>query len=146
MLGEGNAPYAFPSYVGLGINDPGNAEKVITVGSVHKTAPHLYGVSYFSSKGPTGDGRPKPDVVAPGERIYSALADSDTSYAECSGTSQATAEVSGAIAQFLSVKPEFLGRPDDIKEILLRSCTDLRRDRVFQGAGLIDVLRMIQSV
>ena len=36
--------------------------------------PHTYGVSYFSSKGPTGDGRIKPDLVAPGERITSCAA------------------------------------------------------------------------
>ena len=53
------------------INDPGNAELAITVGSTHRDAPHTYGVSYFSSKGPTGDGRRKPDLVAPGERITS---------------------------------------------------------------------------
>src|SRR5262245_59977217 len=39
------------------INDPGNAELAITVGSTHREMPHVYGVSYFSSKGPTGDGR-----------------------------------------------------------------------------------------
>ena len=43
--------------LGLTINDPGNAEYAITVGSTHHDMPHLYGVSYFSSKGPTGDGR-----------------------------------------------------------------------------------------
>ena len=53
------------------INDPGNAALAITVGSTHRDAPHTYGVSYFSSKGPTGDGRLKPDLVAPGERITS---------------------------------------------------------------------------
>ena len=36
--------------------------------------PHIYGVSYFSSKGPTGDGRLKPDLVAPGEKILSCAA------------------------------------------------------------------------
>jgi subtilisin family serine protease len=41
----------------LTINDPGNAEYAITVGSTHRDMPHTYGVSYFSSKGPTGDGR-----------------------------------------------------------------------------------------
>ena len=49
----------------LTINDPGNAENAITVGSTHRDMPHTYGVSYFSSKGPTGDGRMKPDLVAP---------------------------------------------------------------------------------
>jgi hypothetical protein len=47
---------------------PGNAELAITVGSTHRDMPHVYGVSYFSSKGPTGDGRMKPDLVAPGYR------------------------------------------------------------------------------
>src|SRR6266481_5074227 len=56
----------------LSINDPGNAELAITVGSTHREMPHTYGVSYFSSKGPTGDGRSKPDLVAPGEKILSA--------------------------------------------------------------------------
>jgi hypothetical protein len=64
------------SKVGLSntINDPGNAALAITVGSTHRDAPHTYGVSYFSSKGPTGDGRLKPDLVAPGERITSCAA------------------------------------------------------------------------
>src|SRR6266850_2613727 len=62
-----------PTKVGLSntINDPGNAESAITVGATHRDAPYTYGVSYFSSKGPTGDGRIKPDLVAPGERITS---------------------------------------------------------------------------
>ena len=60
----------------LTINDPGNAELAITVGSTHRDMPHVYGVSYFSSKGPTGDGRMKPDLVAPGEKILSCAAGS----------------------------------------------------------------------
>ncbi len=55
----------------LGFNDPGNAERAITVGSTHRYMPQQYGVSYFSSKGPTGDGRLKPELVAPGENVLS---------------------------------------------------------------------------
>lgn len=62
------------SYNNLSITDPGNAELAITVGSTHRDMPHLYGVSYFSSRGPTGDGRRKPDLLAPGERIRSCAA------------------------------------------------------------------------
>src|SRR5262245_29153650 len=51
------------------IADPGNANLAITVGSTHRDMPHSYGVSYFSARGPTSDGRMKPDLVAPGERI-----------------------------------------------------------------------------
>ncbi len=36
---------------------PGNADGVITVGATHRFWPHTYGVSFFSSRGPTGDGR-----------------------------------------------------------------------------------------
>ena len=63
-----------------------------------------------------------------------------------SGTSMATPHVSGALAQFLSVKQEFIGCPDKVKQILMDTCTDLDRERYFQGAGLIDVLSMIQAV
>ena len=65
----------FDGYTALSITDPGNAERVITVGSTHKSSPTTYGVSYFSSRGPTGDGRLKPDLVAPGERVDSTVLD-----------------------------------------------------------------------
>ena len=82
----------------IATNDPGNAELAITVGSTHREMPHVYGVSYFSSKGPTGDGRMKPDVVAPGEKILSAATGKllmdraegkQCEYVEDSGTSMA---------------------------------------------------------
>jgi subtilisin family serine protease len=62
------------------------------------------------------------------------------------GTSMATPHVSGALAVFLSAKPEFKGQALKIKKILMESCTDLERDKYFQGAGLVDLLRMIQKV
>ena len=137
------------------INDPGNAELAITVGSTHREMPHVYGVSYFSSKGPTGDGRMKPDVVAPGEKILSAATGKllmdraegkPCEYVEDSGTSMAAPHVSGVIAAFLSVRREFIGDPERVKEIFLGAATDLKRERAFQGAGLVDLMRAIQSV
>ena len=188
--------------LGLTINDPGNAELAITVGSTHRDSPHIYGVSYFSSKGPTGDGRIKPDLVAPGEKIIScasggrvannaATAASETQaasevaaaaggqaavataavategaagaaiapavsaenkpkrigkYVEDSGTSMAAPHVSGVIAAFLSVRREFIGQPEEVKKIFLSTATDLKRDQYFQGHGLVDLMRAIQSV
>ncbi|KQY07028.1 peptidase S8 [Mycobacterium sp. Root135] len=141
------------------INDPGNAENAITVGSTHRDAPHTNGISFFSSRGPTGDGRPKPDLVAPGERIMSAaggqhLKDiqraqfpgySDAAYIEDSGTSMAAPHVSGAIAAFLSVQREYVGKPDEVKRIFMSSATSLNRARDFQGAGLVDLMRALQT-
>lgn len=140
---------------GMTINDPGNAARAITVGST-SLKPYQTGVSYFSSKGPTGDGRLKPDLVAPGERVVSAGAGTmlsaaqeqveDATYVEDSGTSMSAPHVSGVAAAFLSVHREFVGRPDDVKQILMASAGDLGRDRTFQGAGLVDAMRAIQAV
>lgn len=134
------------------IADPGNAELAITVGSTHRDRPHEYGVSYFSAKGPTADGRNKPDLVAPGERIVScALAPpnspADTAwFREETGTSMAAPHVSAAIAAFLSVRAEFIGRPERVKALFLAHATDLGRRPEFQGAGLIDLMRTLQAV
>jgi subtilisin family serine protease len=135
----------------LTINDPGNAELAITVGSTHRDAPHTYGVSYFSSKGPTGDGRMKPDLVAPGERILSCCSSSKSNnatniYIEDSGTSMAAPHVSGVIAAFLSIRREYIGNPDQVKQLFLSTATDLGRNCFFQGKGLVDLMRAIQAI
>jgi subtilisin family serine protease len=136
----------------LTINDPGNAEYAITVGSTHREEPHTYGVSYFSSKGPTGDGRQKPDLVAPGERILSCCSSSKNGvnatnvYVEDSGTSMAAPHVSGVIAAFLSIRREYIGNPEKVKELFLATATDLGRNCYFQGRGLVDLMRAIQSI
>jgi hypothetical protein len=135
----------------LSIGDPANLEEAIVVGSVHKENPHTYGISYFSSRGPTADGRQKPDLVAPGERILSCRHRTtggktvDGLYVEMSGTSMAAPHVSGLLAAFLSIRREFIGYPDRVKEILLASCTDLRRDAAHQGAGLPNLVKMLVS-
>ncbi len=163
VVAAGNTGYGAPAVVGNGppgtglgmsINDPGNADSAITVGSTHRDMPHVYGVSYFSSKGPTADGREKPDLVAPGERITSCRsakpndkpADKTARYVEMSGTSQAAPHVSGAIAAFLSIRQEFIGQPERVKEIFKRGATSLGRGPAFQGNGLLDLMRSIQSV
>jgi serine protease AprX len=136
-----------PAGIGISISDPANADLCIAVGSVHKSAPYKYGISYFSSKGPTLDGRQKPDMVAPGERIYSCCADfSADQYCERSGTSMAAPHVSGAIAAFLSVRPDFKGNPREVKRIFKEACVDLSRDRSYQGAGMVDAFKALTSV
>jgi hypothetical protein len=132
----------------LSIGDPANLEEAIAVGSVHPTLPHRYGTSYFSSRGPTADGRLKPDVVGPGERILSCRSSGkgkglDDLYVALSGTSMAAPHISGLLAAFLSVRKEFIGYPERVKRILLEHCTDLQRDRYHQGAGLPNLAKML---
>ncbi|MCC4596764.1 S8 family peptidase [Xanthomonas campestris pv. phormiicola] len=139
---------AYPLNLDLSIGDPANLEEALAVGSVHKSSPHSYGVSYFSSRGPTADGRHKPDLVAPGEKIVSAhhrydAHDPSTWMVEMSGTSMAAAHVSGLIAAFLSVRREFIGCPDRVKQLLLDQCLDLQRDPYMQGRGLPSLMRML---
>ena len=143
------------------ITDPGNSASAITVGSVHRYRPHTYGVTFNSSKGPTLDGRRKPDLVAPGERITSAATGKLASgadllnrtgdpptlarYIEDSGTSMAAAHVSGVIAAFLSARTEYIGQPQLVKQLIADAATDLGRHEFFQGAGLIDLMRALSN-
>jgi len=147
------------------ILDPGNAERAITVGSTHRVFADVYGASYFSSRGPTVDGRLKPDLLAPGERILSAAPPEgrersklakrkrkapvrsapEGTYEVLDGTSMAAAHVAGAIAAILSVKPDLIGHPDRLKTLLLGSATDLGRDRYFQGSGFLNLSRALDE-
>ena len=146
---EGMATYetvhgARPGFRTVAITDPGNAEDVITVGATHRSRPHEYGVSYFSSRGPTGDGRLKPDLVAPGEKIEGPFPNDGRGRQD--GTSMAAPHVSGAAALVLARHRELIGRPKEVKRVLCASATDLGRERAFQGAGLVDTLRALQTV
>ena len=159
VLAAGNEGYAvlksedgdIQSNLDLSIGDPANLDEAIAVGSVHKTNPHTYGISYFSSRGPTADGRKKPDVVAPGEKIVSARHDWKVKkvpavfdlYVEMSGTSMAAPHVAGLLAAFLSLRREFIGYPDRTKSLLLNGCVDLARDPYMQGAGLPNLIKML---
>jgi len=134
----------YESYAAFSVTDPGNADGVITVGATHRYWPHTYGVSFFSSRGPTGDGRLKPDLVAPGEKIRATLPGGG--WGDLDGTSMAAPHVSGAAAMLMARYSELVGQPRRIKDILTRNATDLGRERTFQGNGMLDVLRAFQSI
>jgi subtilisin family serine protease len=106
------------------VTDPATAKNVIAVGAQDSWGSSLnsgaYGpgfVAFFSSRGPTADGRMKPDIMAPGFWVLSAGAQPDQK-GECDsdplpdidergrggltyrlGTSMATPVVSGSAAK-----------------------------------------------
>lgn len=78
------------------------AKNLLTVGSINQLP---YGpvsrtataISYFSSLGPTDDGRVKPDICGDGDGLLSTGAASNTAYITESGTSMATPNVTGSL-------------------------------------------------
>ncbi|MEO8669851.1 MAG: S8 family serine peptidase [Tahibacter sp.] len=82
------------------IGSPGNAKNAITVGALGHAG--STSIASFSSRGPTADGRLKPDVMAPGSSTISASGDASTTTTpetpvskSLSGTSMATPTVAG---------------------------------------------------
>jgi serine protease AprX len=136
---------------GSRIDKPGDSPFVITVGAadVNGTAtPSDDRVAPFSSHGPTADGDAKPDVLAPGITIVSNRARGSTIDAmraaarlgphhfKGSGTSQATAIVSGVVALMLDANPALT--PDDVKATLQRTAHRALAGTPGAGSGLVN--------
>ncbi len=124
------------------IGSPGAARQPITVGACTPDGQ----VAGFSSRGPTADGRLKPDIVLPGVNIISCRATGtrmgaaiDPCYTTASGTSMATPMASGLSALLLEAFPGL--RPAEIKERLKRTAVDLGLSPYAQGTGRADALR-----
>ena len=127
------------------------AKNVITIGSagdaVSGASRSLSGayMSYYSSWGPTDDGRIKPDLVANGEDVYSTFSTGNTAYGRMSGTSMATPSATGSSALVIQYfGQQFPGqamRSSTLKGLLIHTADDLGNagpDYQF-GWGLINV-------
>jgi serine protease AprX len=124
------------------VGSPAASEQVITVGAtVADVRAPSDRVAPFSSRGPTADGRLKPDVVFPGTDVTAARA-AGTSlgtirsahYTSLSGTSQATPMAAGTVALLLQANPRL--QPEDIKTRLRRGARRLAdADPAAQGSG-----------
>ena len=113
------------------------AKNVLTVGNVD-TAAHLFltaGAIYdSSSRGPTGDGRWKPNVVAPGADIHSADTDNLQGYRPYTGTSMASPHVAGLAAQLVDSDSHFAYRPQTISSVLMATAL-ARSDELHTSAN-----------
>jgi subtilisin family serine protease len=149
-VGEGVVVCAAAGNSGPGastVGPPGVARLVITVGASDKSD----GIASFSSRGPTSDGRVKPDIVFPGVDIAAARAAGtsmgtpvDGSYTLASGTSMATPHATGAVALLLEAYPNLT--PAEVKDVLMRSAKDLGLNRNTQGAGRSQVYNAYASL
>ena len=76
-----------------------NAKNILTVGAADVLGgkQNNFSVSAFSGWGPTDDGRIKPDLLGVGKNIISSVATANNAYAVFSGTSTASANVSGSL-------------------------------------------------
>jgi subtilisin family serine protease len=124
---------------------------VFTVGAVDRDA----NVTEFSSRGPVG-GVAKPDVVAPGDGVLSAMPGG--TYAELAGTSMATPHVAGVVALMWSTNPRLIGDIETTARILRETAggatpsyaSSAPRDRCgddanITGAGLVDAYAAVTA-
>lgn len=127
---------------------PGTADYVVSVGACGADDGML--LASFSSRGPTRDGRDKPDVCAPGLGIRSARANGATGAEQVpkDGTSMAAPHVTGAVALLYSrLAAADLPQPT-VAEIL----GDLRRHARSMGgfhtgfgSGILDVTAFLNA-
>ena len=91
---------------------PGAAKNVLGVGNVQDFGFENVGeIAASSGRGPTGDGRIKPNVVAPGRWITSADSANSNGYRNSSGTSMAAPHVAGIAATLMEHRDFYVDRP-----------------------------------
>jgi serine protease AprX len=115
-----------------GIIAPSDGDSVIAVGAVDFTGV----IASFSSRGPTYDGRIKPDVCAQGVSDRCASPTDSLGYLFVSGTSLSTPLVAGAAALCLQMHPYW--SPIDLRDALRASASNALTPNNDYGWGIID--------
>ena len=127
------------------------SKNIVTVGAVQKAVRNGMrdvneaAMTYFSSWGPTNDGRVKPDLVACGIDLYSCVADSNNSYDTYSGTSMAVAVATGGAALLTELyqryEPNSALLSSTLKGLMIHTADDLGNPGpdYQNGWGLVDI-------
>lgn len=97
---------------------PAIYDQVFSVGAVDQSG----NITFFSSRGPVtldGSNRTKPDLVAPGFDIVSAVPQND--YRAWQGTSMAGPHIAGVVALLWSANPDLIGDIERTEQILIET-------------------------
>lgn len=132
----GNEGCSSPDFCWYYTNTPADGDSVIAVGGVTSDSVR----SSFSSRGPTADGRIKPDVAALGTSVYIAIPGGP--YGRSGGTSFAAPMVAGIVAQMLQVNPAL--EPVEIASILKQTASQANNPDNELGWGIVDASAAVQ--
>lgn len=123
------------------VNVPAVAKGAVAVGALYDTWLEVVDrVTWYSSRGPSGDGRLKPDLVAPGSWIDSCAHWSDDGYnGGWSGTSMAAPHVAGLAATLLA---RYDMSAWAAKAALIANAVDLGQPAHHQGHGKVDGMEL----
>ncbi len=114
---------------------PADAFDILACGAVDS-----FGVLVgFSSKGPTADGRIKPELLAQGSRVYLASPTNLSGYTRANGTSFSTPLIASASAVLMSVHPDW--PPRQIREALMLTASNLASPNSQRGWGVPDIYK-----
>ncbi|MCF7805265.1 MAG: S8 family peptidase [Candidatus Marinimicrobia bacterium] len=116
---------------------PADADSVITVGAVDSKGM----VAGFSSRGPTYDGRIKPEVVAQGVGTIFAKGTNDSTYSSSSGTSLSTPLVAGVAALLLEGHPNW--SPVQVRDALMMTAGNFDMPNNDIGWGLVNAVEAL---
>lgn len=114
------------------LSTPSDTDGVIAVGAVDLGG----ALTNFSSRGPTADGRIKPDVLAPGGGVWMVDPNSSDQYGKANGTSFAAPMAAGVGALLKQAYPK-LG-PKEMADLLRSTASDAAQPGNDRGWGLID--------
>lgn len=111
---------------------PADADSIISVGAVTSTG----ALSSFSSRGPTADGRMKPEVCARGSSDYLASSSSDADYSYGSGTSFSCPLTAGAAAVIWGAHPDWTNM--QVREAMMSTASRASTPDNSYGWGIVN--------
>jgi subtilisin family serine protease len=119
------------------LHAPADAFDILAVGAVNSAGD----IANFSSRGPTFDGRTKPEVCAQGVATFGAYANGDDWYRYANGTSLSTPLVAGAAALLIEARPQF--PPQLIRQALMETANRADSPDNNYGWGIVNLQKAL---